>query len=177
MTTIEESIVRDVPEGAISVKDKVITSGIYKIPYTGYLVNGLPNGHGIMTYPDGNLRHLTTVTYKGNFTDGKKNGVFTVSEEGKSVVHETYDMDRLVYESKYKNINGMNKAERLNKRDNDWENVIVGMQKFRHDIPRPLQRRNNVFANARTRTGGTRRRKQTKRGKKSKKTRKNMRKL
>ena len=177
MTTIEESIFRDVPEGAISVKDKVITSGIYKISYTGYLVKGVPNGHGIMTYPDGNLGHMSKVTYAGKFKDGKKNGVFTVSEEGKSVVHETYDMDKLVYENKYKNINDMNEAERLNKRDKDWENVDLGVREFVHQIPRPLQRRNRVFANARTRTGGTRRRKQTKRGKKSKKTRKNMRKL
>lgn len=172
----EESIFRDVPAKATYVKNKDITSGIYKIPYTGYLVNGLPNGHGIMTYPSGNLEHVSKVTYEGNFTDGKKNGVFTVSEGG-NVVHETYNMDRLVHENKYENIKGMSEAERLNKRDEYWENVGLGAREFVHQIPRPFQRRNNVFANPRTRTGGTRRRKQTKRGKKSKKTKKNMRKL
>ena len=171
----EESIFRDVPAKATYVNDKVITSGIYKIPYTGYLVKGVPNGHGIMTYPDGNLGHVSKVTYEGNFTDGKKNGVFTVSEGG-NVVYERYDMDRLVHENKYENINGMNEAERLNKRDEYWTNFSVGMQKFRHDIPRPPFG-NNVYTNAKPRRGGTRRRKQTKRGKKSKKTRKNMRKL
>jgi hypothetical protein len=169
----EESIFRDVPEGAISVKDKVIKSGdYYNKTYTGYLVKGVPNGHGIMTYPWGNPGHVSKVTYEGNFTDGKKNGVFTVSEGG-NVVDETYDMDRLVHE----NINDMNKAERLNRRDEYWENVDLGVREFLHQIPRPFQRRNNVFANAKPRRGGTRRRKQTKRGKKSKKTRKNMRKL
>jgi hypothetical protein len=173
----EESIFRDVPEGAISVKDKVIKSGdYYNKTYTGNLVKGVPSGRGIMTYPWGNLEHVSKVTYEGNFTDGKKNGVFTVSEGGK-VVYETYDMDRLLHENKYENINDMNEAERLNKRDEYRENVGLGVREFVHQIPRPLQRRNNVFANARTRTGGTRRRKQTKRGKKSKKTRKNMRKL
>lgn len=176
MTTIEESIFRDVPANATTVKNKVIKSGDnYNKTYTGYLVNGLPNGHGTMTYPWGNFEHESKVTYEGNFKDGIKNGDFTVSEEGKPVVYETYinDMDQRVY----KNINRMNKAERLNKRDEYWENVGLGAREFVHQIPRPFQRRNNVFANPGPRRGGTRRRKQTKRGKKSKKTRKNMRKL
>jgi hypothetical protein len=177
MTTIEEPIFRDVPAGAISVKDKVIKSGdYYNKTYTGNLEKGVPSGRGIMTYPWGNLEHLSKVTYEGNFTDGKKNGVFTVSEGG-NVVYETYDMDKLVHENKYENKKGMNEAERLNKRDEYRENVGLGVREFVHQIPLPFQRRNNVFANANSRRGGTRRRKQTKRGKKSKKTRKNMRKL
>lgn len=178
MTTIEEPIFRDVPANATTVKNKVIKSGDnYNKTYTGYLVNGLPNGHGIMTYPWGNFEHESMVTYEGNFTDGKKNGKFTVSEEGKPGVSEEYVMDQRVYKNINENINRMNEAERLNKRDEYWKNFRSVVMEGLHQIPRPFQRRNNVFANPGSRRGGTRRRKQTKRGKKSKKTRKNMRKL
>ena len=175
MTTTEISDFRDVPAGAthvenISIKD----SEIFPKTYTGYLVKGTPNGHGKMTYPKGDRVHERMVTYEGNFTKGKKDGEFIISEEGKDDVTARFDMDRLVHENEKDII----EADRLNKRDEYRENVRLGAREFGHQIPRPFQRRNNVYANARTRTGGTRRRKQTKHGKKSKKTkktRKNMR--
>jgi hypothetical protein len=172
----ETSIFRDVPAGATLAQNMEINDEIFTKIYTGYVVKRIPNGHGKMTYPIGDRVHERMVTYEGNFTNGKKNGVFTISEEGKDVVEVRFDMDRLVHENEADII----KAHNLNKREEYRKNVGLGAREFVHQIPMPRQRSRNVFANARTRTGGTRRRKQTKRGKKSKKTkksRKNMRKL
>jgi len=175
MTTIEDPIFRDVPADVTLEQNMDIKDEIFPKTYTGYLVNRIPNGHGKMTYPMGDRVHERMVTYEGNFTKGKKNGEFIISEQGKDDVTARFDMDRLVYENEKDII----EADRLNKRDEYRENVRLGAREFGHQIPRPFQRSRNVYANARTRTrtGGTRRRKQTKRGKKSKKTRKNMRKL
>lgn len=174
MTTIEETIFRDVPAGATYIENMEIKDENFPKTYTGYLVNGKPNGHGKMTYPMGDRVHERMVTYEGNFKKGKKDGEFTISEQGKDDVIARFDMDRLVHENEADII----EAVRLNKRDEYRENVGLGAREFVHQIPRPFQRSRNVYANARTRTGGTRRRKQTKHGKKSrksKKTRKNMR--
>jgi hypothetical protein len=181
MTTIENQIFRDVPADAILEQDVEIKDENFPKTYTGYLVKGVPNGHGKMTYPKGDRVHERMVTYEGNFTKGKKDGEFIISEQGKDDVTARFTMDRLVHENEADII----KAHNLNKREEFRENVGLGAREFVHQIPRPFQRRNNVYANARTRTrtGGTRRRKQTKHGKKSrktkktKKTKKNMRKL
>jgi hypothetical protein len=173
----ENPIFRDVPAGATLAQNMDIKdSEIFPKTYTGYLVNRIPNGHGKMTYPMGDRVHEHMVTYEGNFTKGKKDGEFIISEEGKDDVTAHFDMDRLVHENEKDII----EAVRLNKREEYRENVGLGAREFVHQIPLPFQRRNNVYANARTRTrtGGTRRRKQTKHGKKSrktKKTKKNMR--
>ena len=172
----ETSIFRDVPAGATLAQNMEIKDEIFPKTYTGYVVKRMPNGHGKMTYPVGDRVHERMVTYEGNFTNGKKNGIFTISEEGKDVVEVRFDMDRQVHENEA----DRREVERLNKRDEYWTGVNLGARELAYQIPMPRQRSRDVFANARTRTGGTRRRKQTKRGKKSKKTKKskkNMRKL
>ena len=176
MTTIENQIFRDVPAGATLAQDMEIKDEIFPKTYTGYLVKGVPNGHGKMTYPKGDRVHERAVTYEGNFTKGKKDGEFIISEQGKDDVTARFYMDRRVHENEAEIIKDMREVERLNKRDEYRENVSVGVNEFLHQIPQ-LPFGNNVFTNAKPRRGGTRRRKQTKRGKKSKKTRKNMRKL
>jgi hypothetical protein len=146
----EDSAFRDVPAGAIYVEGKtglrfpdkeVIKNQVY----TGYLVKGLPEGHGILTYPTGNKRNdfIGSIAYEGNFTRGKKDGVMTVTEEGKSPMQQTFKEDVLQLTSEERERERLIEAEnRRIARQSSFEDISMGLKKTAHQVQNP---RRTVF--------------------------------
>jgi hypothetical protein len=163
----EESIFRDVPAGAIYVEGKtklrlpdkeVIKNQVY----TGYLVKGLPHGHGILTYPTGNKRNdfIGSIAYEGNFTEGKKDGVMTVTEEGKSPMQQTFTMDVLQLTSEERERERLIESEdKRIARQSSLEDMYFGLKK----PARQVQNTRRTVYNRSTpgRVGGKSRRKRS----------------